>query len=108
MTRRPQLVRDAEVDDDGDVIYTTERPIGASGATKTIERNVTHLFQPGTRRTGSHDLLRREARLAADGVALANPAKPTDSDVAEAHSAWCDEHGIRPAWEVCDGGAWSP
>jgi len=106
MSRRPQLVRKAAVDADGRAVHEREVPVGA-GATKTVKRDVQALFAPGPRRSGDHDLLRREARLAADGTDLANPARPVDSEVAKAHIEWCEAQDLEPAWRACERTEWS-
>jgi hypothetical protein len=104
---RPQMVQHAERNASGELIYTSEVEV-APGMTKTVERNVRRLFTPGDRKTGNHDILQAEAKLAADGVDLGNPAKPVNGDVAEQHLEWCDREGIEPAWEVCDREEWTP
>jgi hypothetical protein len=103
---RPRLVQEAEYDSDGEPMFTDTVLVGP-GATKEIERNVRRIFSPGERNTGNHDILRAEAKLAADGVELGNPAKPINGDVAEQHVEWCEKEGIEPAWEVCEREEWS-
>ena len=100
------MVQDAEENNQGEPIYKREIEV-AEGATKTVEVNVRRVFRPGDRRTGSHDLLRTEARMAADGVELGNPAKPINGEVAEKHVEWCEKEGLQPAWEVCERREWS-
>jgi len=103
---RPRMVQDAEADSNGEPIYEYEAEV-APGATKTVEINVRRVFSPGERRTGNHDILQIEAKLADDGVELGNAAKPVDGEVAEQHAEWCDRNDLRPAWDVCDREEWS-
>lgn len=105
-TQRPMMVQHADADGDGDPMYEYTVRFGG-GASKTIELNLRRLFSPGDRRTGSHDLLQAEAKLAADGVELGNPAKPVNGDVAQKHAEWCDRNDLQPAWDVCERREWS-
>ena len=52
----------------------------------------------GRRKTKSVDLLVTEAELAADGVALGNPATPISEHVGEAFAERIDDTDLVPAW----------
>jgi len=91
---------EAERNEDGELIYKKPVPT-PGGGTKTQDVNMTTLYQPGPRRSGDVSLLRIEAELAADGVELDNPAKPSNGDVAKEAIELIEDRDLTPAWRVC-------
>jgi len=101
-----QLVRDAEQNENGDLIYTKVWTDESSGQKKEIHINVSAINEPGIRRTGNHEILRLEAEMMDNGKELKNAAKPSDAEIAKQHVKWCEWNGYRPAWELCDYPGW--
>lgn len=56
---------------------------------------------PGDRYTGNEEILRIEAKLAAERPPQ-NAALPIDEDVERKVREWCEDNGLTPAWEVAD------
>ena len=93
-----QLLKQAERNDDGDLIYEKEYET-RSGGKRTEKTNVSELLQPGKRTTGDVDILVYEAKQAAER-GVDNPAYPATADVAnEACRKIIDNLGLEPAWK---------
>lgn len=93
------MLREATENNDGDLIYTKEIP-GPEGTTREVDVNVSKLYRPGRRKTGDVELLLIEARLAADGKELGNPAFPINGEIADQfHERLSDD--MNPAWIEC-------
>lgn len=73
---------------------------GPRGTSRTVEVNLTKLFQPGLSTTGDVEMLVREAELVADGVELGNPHIPFNETILERATARIEAEGLTPAWEV--------
>lgn len=97
----PMLQR-ADPNDDGDLIYERDMQ-GPEGTTITQEINCTHLYTPGIRKTGNIEILLIEARMAANGKELGNPAFPVSPEVADAVVARLED-GVEPGWVACTPG----
>jgi len=101
----PMNMRDkAEENDDGDLIWkqTTRALVGG---TSTREHNVTHLLQPGGRKTGIVEHLVIEAELYDERDPEdwgGNPARPVDSETAKQAIARIEEKGLTPAWRLVE------
>jgi len=91
------LIEEATENDDGDLIYEREIP-GPQGTTQTEEINVSALFTPGQRKTGSVEHLLVEARLYDEEEGNGNPAKPVNAEVAKQALGRMEQEGIEPAW----------
>jgi len=94
----------AEENDDGDLIWkeTTQALVGG---TSTREHNVTHLLQPGGRKTGIVEHLVIEAELYAERDKDewgGNPAKPVDSETAKQAIEKIEMQGLTPAWRLVE------
>jgi hypothetical protein len=85
---------------EGDLIYKKPVPTPGGGST-TQDVNMTTLYQPGDRRTGSVEMLRIEAEFADEGKTIDNPAKPSNADVAKEAIELIEDRGLEPAWRVC-------
>lgn len=98
VSRRPETTAD-----------TTDRS-GTEGCDASSARGLDHItLRPGPRKTRNMELLLTEARMAADGVEIDNPAKPCGprnsregfvEDVMER----MEKADLTPAWRVCPRG----
>ena len=93
---------EAERNDEGDLIYKKPVPTPGGGST-TVDVNMTTLYQPGPRRTGSVEMLRIEAELVDEGKELGNPAKPSNAEVAKSAIEQIEAAGLTPAWRAVGG-----
>jgi len=88
------LIDKAERNDEGDLVIEREGRFGDE-----YETNLTALFQPGVRKTSKPLILKVEAKHAADPErSVDNPAFPTNSELADKITEWCDENDLEPAW----------
>lgn len=102
--RRKALPDDLDVDHDK-VLESGEklREIGFRGpnnTTRTIDVNVSKLYQAGPSTTGDIEMLRIEAELVADGKDLDNPHVPVNDDVRARAVDAIESEGLTPAWRV--------
>jgi len=98
VSRRPETTAD-----------TTDHS-GTEGCDASSARGLDHInLEPGPRKTRNMELLLTEARMAADGADMDNPAKPCGprnaregfiKDVIER----MEKEDLTPAWRVCPRG----
>jgi hypothetical protein len=100
VTQRPESTSDENTNDHS----------GTDGCEASSARGLDHItMDPGPRRTRNIELLLTEARMAADGAEIDNPAKPCgpqaapDGFVQDAIER-IHEAGLTPAWRVCPRG----
>lgn len=82
--------------------YREETVPAGTDSTKTIQVNLTKMYQASPSTTGDIEILELEAEMVAEGREMDNPHVPSSTKLMEQARSKIEQNGHAPAWEIFD------